>query len=49
MTWEDRFKDFLERVMANAVADEDPEPLKLELAKLLAERPKEGEGHVEGV
>ena len=49
MTWEDRFKEFLERVMACAVAGEDPEPLKLELMKLMAEKPQKGESDVEGV
>jgi len=43
-SWEDRFKDFLERVMATAAADGDPKPLQDELVQLMAEKPKEKEG-----
>ena len=38
-TWDDRFANFLERVMATAVSGGDPNPLKKELEKLLAEAP----------
>jgi hypothetical protein len=40
-SWDDRYAEFLERVMANAVAGGDPKPLQEELKKLLAEKPPE--------
>ena len=44
MTWEERYAEFLERVMAIAAMNGDPKPLQEELAQLMAERPKEKEG-----
>lgn len=38
-TWEQRYADLLERIMATAAANGDPKPLQEELAKLLAEKP----------
>lgn len=40
-SWEDRFAEFLERVMANAIAKGDPKPLQEELERLMAEKPIE--------
>lgn len=40
-SWEVRYAEFLERVMANAVAGGDPKPLQEELELLLAEQPAE--------
>ena len=39
--WEQRYAEFLERVMATAAANGDPRPLQLEYAKLMAEKPPE--------
>lgn len=39
--WEGRFREFLERVMATAVANGDPKPLQEELKTLMAEKPKD--------
>lgn len=44
--WDARYAELLERIMAAAVANVDPEPLKKELERLMAERPKETK-HVE--
>jgi hypothetical protein len=38
-TWDDRFANFLERVMATAAIGGDPAPLKKELDQLLNEAP----------
>ena len=40
-SWDDRYAEFLERVMANAVAKGDPKPLQEELKRLMAEKPTE--------
>ena len=40
-TWDDRYAEFLERVMASAVAGRDPKPFQEELERLLAEKPVE--------
>lgn len=40
-SWDDRFADFLQRVMATAVVKGDPKPLQEEYARLLAEAPPE--------
>ena len=37
--WEARFRSFLERVMATAVAGGDPKPFQEEYARLYAEAP----------
>lgn len=38
-SWDDRFTEFLERVMAVAAANGDAQPLKAELERLLTEAP----------
>jgi len=40
-TWQERFADFLQRVMATAVANGDPRPLQEEHKRLMAEKPAE--------
>lgn len=40
-TWEQKYVEFLERVMAHAVAGSDPKPLQEELKQLMAEKPQE--------
>lgn len=40
-SWDERYVEFLERVMANAVVGGDPRPFQEELKKLLAEKPTE--------
>lgn len=42
-TWNERYAEFLERVMASAVAGADPKSLQDELKRLLAERPEEND------
>lgn len=39
VTWEQRYADLLERVMATAAANGDPRPLQEEIKKLMAEKP----------
>lgn len=39
--WDARFAEFLERVMAAAVAGQDPKPFQEEHKRLLAEKPLE--------
>ena len=40
-TWEERYADLLSRIMATAVVNGDPKPLKEELKRLMAEKPPE--------
>jgi hypothetical protein len=40
-SWDDRFADLLERVMATAATNGDPKPLQEEMKRLLAEKPPE--------
>lgn len=39
LTWEQRYADLLERIMATAAANGDPRPLQEEFDRLMAERP----------
>lgn len=41
MSWEQRYAELLERIMANRVAGLDPKPLQVELKRLMATRPQE--------
>ncbi len=40
-TWEERYADLLECIMATAAAGGDPRPLQVEHTKLMAEKPPE--------
>lgn len=40
-SWDERYVDLLERIMATGVANLDPAPLQREMERLMAERPKE--------
>lgn len=40
-TWEQRYADLLERIMATAAANGDPKPLQKEHIELMAEKPPE--------